>query len=77
MEMGPPKIELDSSNSLLQMHGSKSESNLFRSFTNGLNGGSSMQSSLNGGDQEIVLTSTFSTSDNNFLQVSFGSIFNQ
>ena len=66
MEMGPPKIELDSSNSLLQMHGSKSESNLFRSFTNGLNGGSSMQSSLNGGDQEIVLTSTFSTSDNNF-----------
>ena len=69
MEMGPPKSELDNSNSLLQMHGSKSESNLFRSFTNGLNGASSssMQSSLNTGqDQEVVLTSTFSTSDNNF-----------
>merc|ERR1711953_805655 len=63
MEMGPPKIELDSSGGNSLMHGSKSESNLFRSFTNGLNGGSS----INGGDgQEIVLTSTFSTSDNNF-----------
>ena len=65
MEMGPPKLEGETSNSSI-FHGSKSESNLFRSFTNGLNGATSLQSSLNGADQEQVLTSTFSTSDNNF-----------
>ena len=64
MEMGPPKIEVDTSNSSI-FHGSKSESNLFRSFTNGLNGAASLQSSLNGPEQDQVLTSTFS-SDNNF-----------
>ena len=58
--MGPPKsdIEIESTNSSV-FHSSKSESNLFRSFTNGLNGASTL-------DQEQVLTSTFSTSDNNF-----------
>ena len=63
--MGPPKPEVETSNSSI-FHGSKSESNLFRSFTNGLNGATSLQSSLNGADQEQVFTSTFSTSDNNF-----------